>query len=61
MNERMSREEPGAWKLGIFYLKQEDPALWVPKRFSPGMTINLGYPKGRLLMAGVGVLLASSS
>ncbi|HLW01373.1 MAG TPA: DUF5808 domain-containing protein [Ktedonobacterales bacterium] len=57
MKEQMSHEEPGAWKLGVFYVNPQNPALWVPKRFSPGWTINLGHPKGRLALAGIGVLL----
>lgn len=57
MKEGMSHEEPGVWKLGVFYVNPQNPALWVPKRFSPGRTINLGHPKGRLMLAGVSVLL----
>ena len=57
MKERISREETSNWKLGIFYVNPQDPALWVPKRFAPGMTINLGHPKGRLVLAGIGILL----
>lgn len=58
MKERISsREEASAWKLGVFYVNPQNPALWVPKRFSPGRTVNLGHPRGRLILAGVGVLL----
>jgi len=57
MKDRLSPEEKSHWKLGIFYVNQEDPALWVPKRFSPGMTVNLGHSKGWLILTGVGMLL----
>jgi uncharacterized membrane protein len=57
MKDRLSREEKSHWKLGVFYINHEDPALWVPKRFSPGMTVNLGHSKGWLILAGVGLLL----
>jgi uncharacterized membrane protein len=57
MNEQMSQPETNNWKLGVFYVDPQNPALWVRKRFSPGMTINLGHPRGRLIMAGIGSLL----
>jgi uncharacterized membrane protein len=57
MKDHLSPEEKSHWRLGIFYANQENPALWVPKRFSPGMTVNLGHPQGRLILAGVGMLL----
>ena len=31
------------WK-GIFYSNPDDPALWVPKRFGLGYTLNFGNP-----------------
>lgn len=34
------------WKGGMFYLNRNDPALWVPKRFGVGWTVNLGHPAG---------------
>src|SRR6266567_3728024 len=47
----LDRTDARYWKLG-FYLNQEDPALFVPKR-NPnfGTTINIGHPKGRLVAA----------
>lgn len=59
MKEHTSHEEPGVWKLGVFYVNPQNPSLWVPKRNPTlGWTINLGHPKGRLVLAGVGVLLS---
>lgn len=34
------------WKAGSFYVNRNDPALWVPKRFGIGWTVNLGHPAG---------------
>jgi len=32
------------WKLGLFYINRNDPALFVEKRFGIGYTLNLGHP-----------------
>lgn len=32
------------WKLGLFYINRNDPALFVEKRFGIGYTINFGHP-----------------
>jgi len=39
------------WKLGLFYINRDDPALFVEKRFGIGYTVNFGHP-------GVWVILA---
>lgn len=31
------------WKLGVFYVNREDPAVFVEKRFGIGYTINFGH------------------
>ncbi len=41
------------WKGGMIYVNRDDPALWVPKRFGLGWTINLGRPAG----AAIGIVL----
>ncbi|GAA3873685.1 DUF5808 domain-containing protein [Leifsonia kafniensis] len=38
------------WKGGMIYLNRDDPALWVPKRFGVGWTVNLGHPGGIAIM-----------
>ena len=43
------------WKLGVFYVNGEDPALMVEKRFGIGYTINLGHPGAWLV---IGMLVA---
>jgi uncharacterized membrane protein len=32
------------WKLGLFYVNRNDPALFVEKRFGIGYTVNFGHP-----------------
>ena len=32
------------WKLGLFYVNRDDPALFVEKRFGIGYTVNFGHP-----------------
>jgi uncharacterized membrane protein len=34
------------WKAGSIYVNRADPALFVPKRFGVGWTVNLGHPAG---------------
>ncbi len=43
------------WKLGIFYVNRDDPALFVEKRFGLGYSLNFGHPGAWL---GVGILAA---
>lgn len=40
------------WLLGALYLNRADPALLVPQRLGPGLTLNLGRPLGWLLLLG---------
>jgi hypothetical protein len=37
-------EEERCWKAGSFYVNRKDTALFVPKRFGTGWTLNLGNP-----------------
>jgi uncharacterized membrane protein len=32
------------WKIGVFYVNSEDPALFVSKRTGIGWTLNFGHP-----------------
>jgi uncharacterized membrane protein len=41
-----SPDDDRHWKGGILYVDRQDPALWVPKRFGVGWTLNLGHPAG---------------
>ncbi|MGD1083909.1 MAG: DUF5808 domain-containing protein [Verrucomicrobiota bacterium] len=41
------------WKLGVFYVNQNDPALFVEKRFGIGWTLNLANPRAWLVIGGI--------
>jgi uncharacterized membrane protein len=40
------RDDDRHWKGGLIYVNSADPALFVPKRFGVGVTLNLGHPGG---------------
>ncbi|WP_426624759.1 DUF1648 domain-containing protein [Leifsonia sp. McL0607] len=40
------RDDDRHWKGGLIYVNAGDPALFVPKRFGVGVTLNLGHPGG---------------
>lgn len=44
------RDDDRYWYGGIFYNNPDDPAVFVPRRFGFGWTINFGNPRGRLFM-----------
>jgi uncharacterized membrane protein len=39
------------WKLGLFYINRNDPALFVEKRFGMGYTLNFGHPGAWVFLA----------
>lgn len=39
------------WKLGLFYVNRDDPALFVEKRFGIGYTINFGHTGAWVFLA----------
>jgi uncharacterized membrane protein len=39
------------WKLGLFYVNRDDPALFVEKRFGIGYTLNFGHPAAWVFLA----------
>jgi len=43
------------WKLGLFYVNRDDPAVFIEKRFGVGYTVNFGHPG---VWIGVAVLVA---
>jgi uncharacterized membrane protein len=47
------RTPDDCWKLGIFYVNRNDPALFVEKRFGIGWTLNLANPRALLVMGGL--------
>jgi uncharacterized membrane protein len=48
-----------AWKAGVFYFNREDPALFVPKRFGIGYTINFANRWAWLVIGVLVVLIAA--
>jgi uncharacterized membrane protein len=46
------RDDDRYWVGGVFYNNPEDPAMFVPKRFGLGWTVNFGNPWGRLFLLG---------
>ncbi len=51
------RDDDRYWSGGIFYNNPDDPALFVPKRFGLGWTMNFDQPQARLALIGI-LLLA---
>ncbi len=45
------------WYAGVFYNNPDDPALFVPKRFGLGWTLNFGHPQAKLVLIGTLLLL----
>ena len=45
------------WKLGLFYVNRDDPALIVEKRFGIGYTLNFGHPGTWLVMGALAALV----
>ena len=53
------RDDDRYWYAGFFYNNPDDPALFVPKRFGLGWTLNFGHPRSKLVLIGllVGMLV----
>lgn len=47
------RDDDRYWYAGFFYNNPDDPALFVPKRFGLGWTLNFGHPQARWIMLGM--------
>ena len=47
------RDDDRYWYGNIFYNNPDDPAIFVPKRFGLGWTVNFGNPRGRLVLIGL--------
>lgn len=46
----VNRDDDAYWRGGMFYTNRDDPALFVPKRFGIGWTINFAHPAAWLLL-----------
>lgn len=51
------RDDDRYWYGGLFYNNPDDPAVFVPKRFGLGWTMNFGHPQARMVLIGMLVLL----
>jgi uncharacterized membrane protein len=46
------RDDDRYWNGGFFYNNPDDPAVFVPKRYGLGWTLNFGHPMGKLVLIG---------
>lgn len=44
------RDDDRYWSSGFLYNNPDDPALFVPKRFGLGWTLNFGHPQAKLFI-----------
>jgi uncharacterized membrane protein len=44
------RDDDQYWYGGIFYNNPDDPAVFVPKRYGLGWTVNFGNPQSKLFL-----------
>lgn len=51
------RDDDRYWYGGFLYSNPDDPAMFVPKRFGIGWTLNFGHPRARLFLITIMVLL----
>src|ERR1700687_5463523 len=51
------RDDDRYWYGGFFYNNPDDPAVFVPKRFGLGWTMNFGHPQAKLVLIGMLVLV----
>lgn len=49
----VNRDDDRFWKLGLLYVNHDDPAVFVPKRFGIGWTVNFARPTAVALLVGV--------
>lgn len=47
------RDDDRYWVGGFLYNNPDDPDLFVPKRYGLGWTMNIGQPRGKLMMIGM--------
>jgi uncharacterized membrane protein len=44
------RDDDQYWYGGLFYNNPDDPAMFVPRRYGFGWTVNIGNPRGKLFL-----------
>jgi len=50
--DEVYRDDDRYWYGGLFYNNPDDPAVFVPKRYGLGWTVNFGNPVGKLVLIG---------
>lgn len=55
-SEGMLVDDDRYWKLGVFYANRDDPAIFVPKRFGVGWSLNWARPVAWGIMLGFAAL-----
>jgi uncharacterized membrane protein len=53
------RDDDRYWRGGLIYINRRDPAVFVPKRFGVGWTMNLGNPWAVVVFVAIVILAAS--
>jgi uncharacterized membrane protein len=51
--DAMFRDDDRYWSGGILYHNPDDPALFVPKRYGLGWTLNFGHPRSTLFLISI--------
>ncbi len=51
------RDDDRYWYGGLFYNNPDDPAMFVPRRFGFGWTLNFGHPRAKLFLITLLVLV----
>ncbi|MDQ2905934.1 MAG: DUF5808 domain-containing protein [Ktedonobacteraceae bacterium] len=51
------RDDDRYWPGGFLYNNPDDPALFVPKRYGLGWTLNFGHPRSTLFLISILLLL----
>lgn len=54
----VNRDDDRLYRGGLIYFNRDDPALWVPKRFGVGWTVNMARPAAWALIAALAALVA---
>jgi uncharacterized membrane protein len=56
----VNRDDDRLYRWGLFYYNRDDPALFVPKRFGIGWTVNMARPLAWALLAATLVVVAAA-
>jgi uncharacterized membrane protein len=51
------RDDDRYWYAGVLYNNPDDPAVFVPKRFGLGWTLNFGHPQAKLVLIAILLLV----